>query len=380
MLAVRAAVDAAEVLAEQVLGASWATRSQLLEAALEAMASSNKPDLVDIVPAALGGLVEADGRRRLRLDEGSFTRQLGLAGRRTRGLSDYLGAVGCGADGVLSVEAQALVTLESSIAGIAVEVIQACTTAMAGAPVLPVETAIAELNRDGIDGERVCWGVISVESRRHVPLVLKEANRAARSWPDRGADGLIGYAWQGLRLGLRNYDPSRGMFSTYACPRIRGSIRDGIRSESHLPKRLTTFVHKVERTREALCHTLGRHPSLSEVAEALDMDLDRIGGVGRLGAPISLNELAERNDAILGESDDDPESNALDADRRQAVELALAQLEPGDALAVRLLVLESVSVAESQARTGMSARQLRSRRDRGLEQLSGLLTEWAPVA
>ena len=261
-------------------------------------------------------------------------------------------------------------------------------TVLAGAWDAPVDAcstddAVAALDAAGLPGERICWAAVSREGQRHVLLVLKEANRAARSWSDRSADSLIGYAWQGLRLALRNYDPSRGMFSTYACPRIRGTIRDGVRAEHHLPKRLTTFVRKVESTREKLRNDLGRHPTLAEVASALDMDLDRLSPLSRMGTPVSYNEIVE-NPAYPTPSelctDDDPATEALAALRRDAIVAALDQLADDEAEAVRLLVLESVSVSEAQTRTCVSARQLRQRRDRGLTQLATILADWAPAA
>ena len=248
---------------------------------------------------------------------------------------------------------------------------------------ISINDAVLALDAAGLSGEAVCWAAISREGQRHVLLVLKEANRAARSWSDRSADSLIGYAWQGLRLALRNYDPSRGMFSTYACPRIRGTIRDGVRSEHHLPKRLTTFVRKVANTREQLRNEMGRHPTLPEVAGALDMDLDRLTPLTRMSTPLSYNEISE-NPALPTPSAlcdlGDPADDAVNMLRTEAIHDALEHLDPEDAEAVRLLVLESVSVAQAQVRTATSARQLRQRRDRGLAELATLLADWAPAA
>jgi len=242
-------------------------------------------------------------------------------------------------------------------------------------------TAIAALVERGIDGESLCWAVVSRESRRHILLVMKEANRAARSYNDLSAEHLIGYAYQGLRLALRNYDPARGMFSTYACPRIRGTIRDGIRSESHLPKRLITFVRKVERTREQLSQNLGRHPTLAEVAGALDVDLDKIARVTTYATPASYDELLMRpgfHEPAALVDDADPLDASERLARRGAIDQALAKLPLDEATAVRLLVLEEMPVSEAEELSGLPARQLRAARSRGLEALASLLSEWAP--
>jgi len=248
-------------------------------------------------------------------------------------------------------------------------------------PTIAEATAqIAELD---LDAEALSWAAVNRESHRHVLLVLKEANRAARSWPERQADSFIGYAYQGLRLALRNYDPSRGMFSTYACPRIRGTIRDGVRSESHLPKRLTTFIRKVEGTREKLRHELHRHPTLQEVATALDVELDKLAPLPRYATPASYDDIMARPGAVEPSAfvlDDDPADHAITLARNEAISAALTNLDPDDAQAIQLLVIDELSVTAASELTGLSARTLRARRDRGLISLATMLSDWAPVS
>jgi RNA polymerase sigma factor FliA len=379
MLAVYAGVQAAVREGALVFGDDWIDEATLLAGVLEVTGASNSCDLTTLVTRALGTQVEALTRVLLVREEEALTRSLGLAGRRTRTLEQYLGDALVGTSAGLRARGRKLLARAEATNGIRRRVSDVAGTAMASAPRTGLEEARATLTSEGIDAERLCWAVVAVEARRHVPLVLKEANRAARNWPDRGADGLIGYAWQGLRLALYNYDPERGMFSTYACPRIRGAIRDGIRAESHLPKRLTTFVHKVERARESLTHTLGRHPSLEEVAQSLDMGYEKLNAMRHLGAPVSLNDLVDRDGAFTVVAEEDPEAAAIEAARREDVARALDSIDQDDAGVVRLMVLEGLGVGECQLRTGMSARQLRQRRERGLAALGELLGEWAEV-
>jgi RNA polymerase sigma factor for flagellar operon FliA len=348
-----------------------------LNAVLESTDESHSYELVEIVSRSLGNAIDSAAQQQLTKDEVTLTRALGLSGRRTRTLEQYMNDALVGAAAPLRTRGRQLLAKSTGAVGIKRRVSEACADTMRATPAKPLAEARQDLHASGIDAERLCWAVVAVEARRHVPLLLKEANRAARNWPDRGADGLIGYAWQGLRLALYNYDPDRGMFSTYACPRIRGAIRDGIRAESHLPKRLTTFVHKVERAREALTHSLGRHPTLDEVAKSLDLDLDRLSSMRHLGAPVSLNDMVDRDGSFTVVASEDPEAAAIEAARKEAIARALGEIDPDDAIVVRLMVLEAVSVGDCQERTGMSARQLRQRKERGLAQLSELLMEWA---
>jgi RNA polymerase sigma factor for flagellar operon FliA len=341
------------------------------------MRSSNSYELVDVVSKAIANEVHSRGLITLAHDEEALVRSLGLAGRRTRTLEHYLVGALSKANASQRARGRKLLAATSQMKGLRRLIIENVVLEMTAAPATALDEVCVQLLSEGIDSDHLRWSVVGVEARRHVPLVLKEANRAARNWPDRGADGLIGYAWQGLRLALYNYDPERGTLSTYACPRIRGAIRDGIRAESHLPKRLTTFVHKVDRARESLTQSLGRHPSLEEVAKSMDLSLEKLGTLHHLGTPVSLNDLVERDGSFAVVASEDPEAAAIESARRSDVASALASLDPEDALVVRLMVLQGLGVGECQARTGMSARQLRSRKERGLEELAEKLEAWA---
>ena len=238
-----------------------------------------------------------------------------------------------------------------------------------------VDDVAGTLTAELINGEALAWSVVRVESLNHVLLVRKEAHRAARVW-DRQAGDLETYAWRGLRLALRNYSPEQWMFSTYACPKIRGSIHDGVRSEHHLPKRLTTFVNKVERERASLSQDLGRHPSMTELADRVGVHLDKLKALPHLATPTSIDERdADHVGHQLVDSLDISELVEHEA-TADAVRAAIANLEPDVSQAVQLLVLDGCSYAEARRRTGVSQRQLRTRRDRGLRELAGALADW----
>jgi RNA polymerase sigma factor (sigma-70 family) len=237
-----------------------------------------------------------------------------------------------------------------------------------------IDQVIEQLRRRGVDGEALCWSVISRESLNHVLLVKREANRMVRMWPERKADDLVGYGWRGLRLALRSYRPETAWFSTYACPKIRGSIRDGVRNEHHLPKRLNTFVNKIERARDELGAELGRHPTHGEVAEKLNIEIERVQMLPVYAAPQSLQYGEEEHGvSVIGDADvEDAAMRLFEADR---IETAMRDLPQEEAEAVRLLVMEQISIGEARELTGASSKQLRARRDRGLATLRQGLIE-----
>lgn len=245
-----------------------------------------------------------------------------------------------------------------------------------------LEATVADVVSEGLDGELITWEVITRESNRHEGLILKECNRLARSLPDCAADDLKGYGWAGLRVALRNFDPSLGYaFSTYACPRINGAIRDGVRAESPIPKRLTTFVRKVSKAEEALTQQLGRSPSFAEIAAFVDTSIEAMTLLPRLGPTASLEELshpwgvkASEPRCLIDRSA--PEDEVLTSLRNEALHRAVDALPHEQAEAVRLLCLQEIPVGQAAAMVGVEPRQLRTRKQRAMRQLAEAMTPW----
>ena len=214
-----------------------------------------------------------------------------------------------------------------------------------------------------------------------------EANKLSSNLPGTSAADLLTFGWLGLRVALRQFDPSLGFqFSTFGVPKINGAMRDGVRSEHWLPKRLTTFVRKVTAADEELANKLGRSPTLPELAEHLGEDFEQLKIIPRLANSASFEELAlvnggERDEiSALCDATSDPADMALAAARNEAVRSAVERLPDEEAEVARLLWLEEFSPAEVRELCGLNARQFRARRDRAQEHLVSALAEWRSVA
>jgi RNA polymerase sigma factor for flagellar operon FliA len=244
-----------------------------------------------------------------------------------------------------------------------------------------LDAVLGKSNKDGVAAEQLCWALIGYEAQHHIGLIWHEAHKLCKRLPDCSPEDLFGWGWLGMRVAMRNFDPSRGFrFATYACQRVSGAMRDGVRSEHPLPKRLTTLQRKLSRAEDELAAELGRTPTLAEVADRIGERLEVLEIAPRLQTAASIEELqsaTERNGEgwwLAGDSDVADE--ALQTLKREAVEAAIEELGAEEAEAVRLLYWEGLSVPEAREVTGATARQLRARALRGREALAEILADW----
>lgn len=189
-----------------------------------------------------------------------------------------------------------------------------------------------------------------------------------------GVEGLIEAYWA--------FDPSRGVrFSTYAVPRIRGSILDALRSAHPLPRYLQELASANDNATARLYCELGRTPTHAEVAAHLGLPADRFET--SLSASsitvLSLEKLTNRDDevaATLAElADDDPgidpDHVAQEDSLRRRVRAAIRRLPDRERRIVRDYYIRArslESIARDMAISKGRASQLRDRAVRRLRQ------------
>lgn len=250
-----------------------------------------------------------------------------------------------------------------------------------------IASVIETLVKSGLDGERLAAAIADHEALRHERLVRQQANKVADHFPDRVAEDLFGWGWMGLRAAMRGYDPDRGFrFSTYAATRIVGAIRDGVRAENPVPKRLLTFSRKVQTTTDQLQTSLGRVPTLDEVADEMRVERESLEIMPRLAHTASIDEMAASSEARGGlevpalVDAADPADAAIEEVRRADILEAIRELPEQERAAVYHLVWEGRTLTETERMTGIAARTLRQHRDQGCSRLSDRLAGWAPTS
>jgi RNA polymerase sigma-B factor len=112
----------------------------------------------------------------------------------------------------------------------------------------------------------------------HLPLVKALARRYAG--PHAELDDLVQVGAVGLIKASDRFDPARGVaFATFATPTIEGEIRHHLRdrgSGMRIPRQLQRLSRRIHSRQAELAVSLGRSPTIAEIAAALDTDEDEV--------------------------------------------------------------------------------------------------------
>jgi RNA polymerase sporulation-specific sigma factor len=250
-----------------------------------------------------------------------------------------------------------------------------------------LDGAVVGVVADGLDGARLLDAVVVFESHRHINLVWHQAHRYAPRMR-REPEDLFGWGWHGLKVALTRYDPTRNAFSTYACACIVSKIRDGVRSDMPIVKKMLTLRNKVSAAEADLMATLGRMPTLEEVAEHLAEDVERLKLLQvqlALADSSSIDELTRIDTdssftpTWLADTDDAPDEVVEMSERAGRVRDAVGDLDEFDARLVQLLVVDPQPLRQVCVELGVTQRQLRQHRTRVFALLADQLGDLATV-
>ncbi len=180
-------------------------------------------------------------------------------------------------------------------------------------------------------------------------------------------DDLFQAGCVGLVKAVDHFDPTLGFcFSTYAVPLIIGEIRRLFRDGGavRVSRSVRELSLKASRTREALTASLGREPTVSEIATALGKSPSDVAAALSSALPtLSLTRDSEEDD---GEQIDLPgeaiEERITD---RLALEQVLGELDGRDRALIVLRYLKSQTQQKTAEQLGMTQVQV-SRRERAI--------------
>ncbi|HSJ29545.1 MAG TPA: sigma-70 family RNA polymerase sigma factor, partial [Acidimicrobiia bacterium] len=181
---------------------------------------------------------------------------------------------------------------------------------------------------------------------------------------DHRTDDLEQVALVGLVQALERFDRSVGVkFTTFAGQTISGVVKRHLRDHAwtlRVPRSLKEGALEVTRGRAELTQSLGREPTMEELAETLDMSLDNLHEAVLAGDTYSLASLdtpvgtdgdgGESLGALIGDNDPDME---LAADW-PAVEAVLDRLSDREQQVLYLRFFEDLTQSEIAPLVGVS--------------------------
>jgi RNA polymerase sigma-B factor len=206
--------------------------------------------------------------------------------------------------------------------------------------------------------------------QRSLTLLAREYDRYAVSLAHRlhrhgePLEDLEQIAREALLLALQRFDPGRGIpFPGFATPTIMGAIRRHYRDHGwsvRVPRWVHDTTVAVRRMADELTSSLGRSPTIDEIADALGISAERV---------LQAEEAAEaRNPGSLdAESNEGSNSHELvgrvdgrlvEAENHVALRQAMAELGPRERELIGLYYFEERSQTEIAARYGVSQMQI----------------------
>ncbi|MFO1255798.1 MAG: sigma-70 family RNA polymerase sigma factor [Sphingomonadaceae bacterium] len=176
--------------------------------------------------------------------------------------------------------------------------------------------------------------------------------------------------------------PTEDGFAAYAKLRVRGAMVDLIRRHVPLSRGAVERRRQLREAEAALRGQLGRDPTARELAEALGISDTELGVLRGSSEPLRFESIDEAySDSDLAFADERPDSFALlaDAELREAVAQAIAELPERLQLVIQLYFVEELNLAEIAEALQVSVPRVHQLKAQALDRLRANLDGVAEI-
>lgn len=225
----------------------------------------------------------------------------------------------------------------------------------------------------------VAWETASAQdpgelARIHAPLVRRIALHLVSRLPAGvELDDLLQSGMCGLLEAAQNYQPdTQASFETFAGYRIRGAMLDELRRGDWSPRSVHRESRRLAQARQSLEQSLGRPPSIRELAQSLDLSQAEVQQLESDAARCQLLTLDADGDEEGGSSqvrnlrspDASPDQLIGEQQSKEQLAKAIRELPERDQLVLSLYYREELhqrEIAEVLSVTESRVSQLHSR-------------------
>ncbi|MBD5403254.1 FliA/WhiG family RNA polymerase sigma factor [bacterium] len=220
---------------------------------------------------------------------------------------------------------------------------------------------------------------------QYIYLVRYAVGRVKVSLPVTiSVEDIAGYGVEGLINAVERFSKQKNTrFETYALIRIRGSILDRIRAQDFLPRSVRKKIKDIKQATEYLKQELGRIPTSSEVANYLDMDVDKVNQI--MSEDVTVTSIYDKRgtsedsmeiiDTIEDSTKLNPQERMEEQNVKTDLQRALQRLPERERVLMVLYYQENMTMKEIGETLGMSESRVCQLHAQAIMKLKNILNE-----